>query len=194
MYFNADTKRLQFYSSGGGNVYYDYVFSLNTWYHIAITINNGSASLYVNGAFKQTISYTSPGVSSPIRIGARVSEENKINASVSDFRLYNKVLSDEEIASLCKNFSTINKQGKITGNEFIESNNILINKNGTIKNPNFIENNVECISMAPNIEDPDPTGHDILFQGKGALGLIGDPDIPDIGIIYSDKDELINIV
>ena len=60
LYFNESTNRLQFYSSGGGSVYFDYVFSKNIWYHIVIVANKGNASLYVNGEYQQTIAYSTP--------------------------------------------------------------------------------------------------------------------------------------
>jgi hypothetical protein len=113
-------------NSNGGNTYSQIKSASNTiapnkWYHITINFSNSILKLYINGIeVKSTLSYSKQGggfisnsnVNSQInfsqdlnsnRIGATTisgSLTNYFNGSIDDFRVYNRVLTTNEIAYL----------------------------------------------------------------------------------------------
>ena len=100
-YINPGTNLLQYYSSAGGSVYFNYVFSDNTWYHIALAVSATQVILYVNGEKQQTISATNPtGIESDLHIGCRVSYINIPTMNMKDFRLYATTLKAEDIKQI----------------------------------------------------------------------------------------------
>lgn len=75
---------------------------LNQWSHFAISINNLNVKLYVNGVFEGGIERTIPiGLwSNYWSIGKRPNGQFPFNGSISDIRVYNRILSEEEIKLL----------------------------------------------------------------------------------------------
>jgi hypothetical protein len=78
-----------------------------TWIHVALTADPAktTTTLYVGGTLAATRS-DMPAIiedtSVPARIGCRDSTQNLLASSLDDFRLYDHVLSAEEIAALAK--------------------------------------------------------------------------------------------
>ncbi len=86
-------------------------FTVNEWQHITITRNTSSLSIYKNGVLVQ-----GPQADTGLAISAAASTNFNIgrvpagssgatsytNSIIDDFRIYNRVLSDAEIASLAK--------------------------------------------------------------------------------------------
>lgn len=73
----------------------------NTWYHIAVTNNNGVVNIYVNGELKTTgTNYAGGDYTSYCTIGARHSHEWMIEEDMADIRLYDDVLTAGEISML----------------------------------------------------------------------------------------------
>jgi len=94
--------------SGGGNNFsgtqYNQTFSTSVWNHIAVTINNNSGSLFINGVKKgvsKTFSNlqvsTASGAANAALVGA--DGTTKSFFSVASFKLYNRALSDTEISN-----------------------------------------------------------------------------------------------
>ena len=73
--------------------------TLNEWDHIAVTLDNGVATLYVNGEISRTISYTSYAPDDPIRLGMH-NTGYSYEGYLDDFRVYQKAMSDLEIEQL----------------------------------------------------------------------------------------------
>ena len=79
-----------------------YVPSLNTWTHVAVTIDaNSSISLYVNGLFYQTLGTLSPGSDSTaeVMIGNTGDLDDPFQGMIDEVRIYNRALSASEIQS-----------------------------------------------------------------------------------------------
>ncbi|XEC94400.1 LamG-like jellyroll fold domain-containing protein [Paenibacillus tarimensis] len=76
----------------------------NKWVHVAVTLGNGTAKLYVDGALKATKSGVTfkpsdfqPGVN---YIGKSQWPDPLFNGMIDEFRIYNRVISDAEIGAL----------------------------------------------------------------------------------------------
>jgi hypothetical protein len=112
----------------------------NRWYHV-VAIHTGSrAYLYVNGiAHSKSTTLTPTGASGyPLQIGGTTYSGQYINATIDEVRIYNRVLSEEEIKQLYYNGLTnkfnitiglLNFGFADLGNSF---NAIVYLKNGTI--------------------------------------------------------------
>jgi hypothetical protein len=75
--------------------------SVNTWYHILITYNTGSTTLYVNGTQRgSTISGTNSKNGLTIGGGADSGGSYPFSGLVDDLRVYNRVLTSGEISSI----------------------------------------------------------------------------------------------
>ena len=83
-------------------------FAANTWYHFAATANGKEAKLYLDGQFqakavapepKVRITYRENGIS----IGASQGKANFYEGKIDEFRLWSRVLTDDEI----QQFATI---------------------------------------------------------------------------------------
>jgi len=77
----------------------------NTWYHIAMSYNGSTLILYVNGVQNstQSVSYTLPSTTNYLTIGGDNSNgtiANFLNGSAEDARIYNRVLSANEVSTI----------------------------------------------------------------------------------------------
>jgi hypothetical protein len=89
----------------GGSIGYtynsSYNLSLNTWYHIAGTYDGSVLYLYVNGEpiASQPASVQIGNNAMPVCIGGRLGV-NSFDGLLDDVRIYNRALTQEEVASL----------------------------------------------------------------------------------------------
>lgn len=78
----------------------------NTWYHIALTLNNTTAKVYLNGTLSKTFTLNSAlGVMTLNNnyLGkSGWSSDEFFQGSMNDFRIYNHCLSSKEIAEIAK--------------------------------------------------------------------------------------------
>ena len=94
----------------GGGWYLDYTFNYtfqtNTWYNIVQTYDGTTFRGYVNGVLTNEQANSNVNVSyGGICIGAQVNgNEQFYNGSVASARLYNRVLTDDEIQALANEF------------------------------------------------------------------------------------------
>lgn len=80
-----------------GNLYYNFTYSLNTWYHVACTSSGSNHTLYVNGSSVGTGSWgASTGVSEAWTCGYGLWHTYH-NGLISVARLYNRALSASEV-------------------------------------------------------------------------------------------------
>lgn len=90
------TTSLNFYD--GGNHCSNTYLSDDTWYHIAVVLNSGSLTFYLNGVSDGT---TSAGRSYTVdSIGQDGTGTVGFNGNIDDVRIYNRALSSSEIANL----------------------------------------------------------------------------------------------
>jgi hypothetical protein len=75
---------------------------LNTWYHLALTFSDTEAKIYVNGILKNTTA-KQPTQYDPLiytYIGYRPESQNFAELVVDEFRVYDRVLTQQEIAAI----------------------------------------------------------------------------------------------
>jgi len=74
--------------------------SINTWYHVVCTYESGDGEVYVNGIFDVdgTVGTTTP--SEYLAIGNRTGATEGFKGILDDLRIYNRVLSAAEIATI----------------------------------------------------------------------------------------------
>lgn len=95
--------------AGLGFSYSDHNSDVNVsgeWHHFAFTYNGTSARLLVDGAEVLNIAVALDTAYSPLKIGAGVNSATGYRGYISDFRVYNRVLSDSEIQSLRDYFTS----------------------------------------------------------------------------------------
>lgn len=86
---------------GTSNHFGSWQFTLNTWYHIAITFNGSTARLYVNGEDKGIASTYRPLNGPKMIIGAYTNGTNyRYTGMLSDMRLYATALDTTAIQEL----------------------------------------------------------------------------------------------
>lgn len=80
----------------------------DTWYHLTVTFTDGAVKIYVDG---KEISYGTPcdpmvvmpkGKAGVIQFGSDYAPAQVVNGVLDDLRIYNRVLSGEEIAALAQ--------------------------------------------------------------------------------------------
>jgi hypothetical protein len=78
-----------------------YVISTNTWYHVLLTYNSGSTTLYVNGSQSgNTITGTNSKNGFTLGGGRDTLTQYPFTGYIEDFRIYNRVLSGSEITAI----------------------------------------------------------------------------------------------
>lgn len=118
---------------GGSNSswpYINFVPELNTWYHLAIVYSSTKTQLYVDGEFygETTSSYaTNFNKKIDIHIGSRYTGANWFGGYVSDFRLYNHILSAYEVKEIAQGL-LLHYKGDVRDGELIDSSGF--NRNG----------------------------------------------------------------
>ncbi|PWV45843.1 glycoside hydrolase N-terminal domain-containing protein [Chitinophaga sp. S165] len=79
-------------------------YQANAWVHVAFTFQNGNLAAYINGAIAGTkinIPQTVTNTTSPLRFGVSASNGNEaFGGLLDDIRVYNRVLSYEEIMQM----------------------------------------------------------------------------------------------
>ena len=85
---------------GGSNMYTQGTIpNINEWYEVTITRNNGTSSMYVNGAFVTSASGDTHNISSSTlyigRYGGGTGYEH--DGRMSNFKIYNKALTAAEV-------------------------------------------------------------------------------------------------
>ncbi len=89
---------------GGQNQLRKNGYALNEWSCIAGTYNGEAMNLYVNGELEVSLDATGAIDSNDnmLKIGSRLNlESSTFNGTLDDIRIYNRSLSDSEVADLC---------------------------------------------------------------------------------------------
>jgi hypothetical protein len=103
---NSNTGKIvmRIYKSGASpeNVYLvsTTTVSANTWYHVAITHNNGSWALYINGSSEDTGTQTLTQPTTNIFLGERLNNSQYLQGKIDQVRFFNKALSLNEVTTL----------------------------------------------------------------------------------------------
>ena len=146
---NATTLSLYMASTRGGNVFSP--FNLGEWYMVTMTRDGTNELYYVNGELKKTIEAKAmpTGI---YRIGAWNSDTGQnYYGEISDFRVYNTVLTADDIKELYNTSAVIDQYGNIYAREFVNTgivSNYQINKRGQMIPVNqFIERDEKLASI-----------------------------------------------
>ena len=91
-------------NDGYGVAKYTNTFILNTWYHIVGTFDGVYLKAYLNGSLNASTPLHGSGqLNAPIRdlyIGSNLTNSSFFNGSIDDVRIYNRVLTSEEVYKL----------------------------------------------------------------------------------------------
>lgn len=126
--------------------------SLNTWYHIFVTISGTALKVYVNGELKQSFSTTSAigkRVYSLMYIGkSNWAADPYPNMLLSRFQIYNTALSAESILELYKDHFAIDKNGNLYCENIGTSSNSFLTNNKGITNTYSVRDASEYIPLS----------------------------------------------
>ena len=121
---NCENSGLWFYN--GAYVKGNNILTNDIWYHGCFTYNNGIGKWYLNGKLVTTSDISSKGTSLTINnlaIGNSYSGSTwntQFYGNISDFRLYSKCLSADDVKSLYQVSASIDKLGNLSCYEFVE--------------------------------------------------------------------------
>lgn len=121
---NCEDSGLWFYN--GAYVKGNSLLSNDVWYHGVFTYNNGIGKWYLNGELVTTANISSRGTSlsiSNLSIGnsfTGTTWNTKFYGNISDFRLYAKCLSADDVKSIYNVSASIDKTGVLSAYEFVE--------------------------------------------------------------------------
>lgn len=105
----------------------DPIIQYNTWYHNVMTFDNGIFKCYLNGELIGTVDKSS--VATTIKrssnnghwsLGDYTTGSEALIGNLSDFRIYAKTLTADEVNELYQTSTSIDKSGKVYCGEFVE--------------------------------------------------------------------------
>ncbi|WP_199619354.1 LamG-like jellyroll fold domain-containing protein [Paenibacillus alkalitolerans] len=135
-----NTLRFAIKHSGGEQMVQTSQLAANQWVHVAVTLGSGSAKLYVNGELKATNNSATikPSDFKPSRnyIGESQWPDPLLNGMIDEFRIYNYILTAEEIQAAMNNTATW------VDNTLIP---VLIEEAGTIDTELYTEETVQTL-------------------------------------------------
>ena len=108
-YLGADEpNKYKVYGAGGTTISTDAVYDLTKWHHVVVTYYGNIHSIFVDTA-RANINgqYTRNTLNGPIRIGAYDQTYLHFSGFVAACRIYNRILSEDEIKILFTEFSPI---------------------------------------------------------------------------------------
>lgn len=115
---NSTTLSLYMASTRGGTIFTPFEF--NTWYMVTMTRDGTNEKYYVNGELKKTIEAKSMPTGDYF-IGAwKTATQQNYYGNISDFRLYNTVLTEAQILELYNTSASIDRSGNIYAREVNE--------------------------------------------------------------------------
>lgn len=94
--FLSDSVRIV---AGGTVEDYPYSFQVDTWYHFAVT-QARDTFFYINGLLENSFKGTTKSEDALMMIGSNIFGGDVFHGFISDFRMYDAVLSGAEVASL----------------------------------------------------------------------------------------------
>ena len=117
IHFQFHGSQIGFDVNGGNDNVFNYVFSSNTWYHIAAVYNSTIHTLkfYVNGVLQSTVvnnSFPSVVGNVPITIGSW-NNDRYFSGNMDDIRIWNVARTDSQIQSAMNSELTGNESGLV---------------------------------------------------------------------------------
>jgi len=88
--YHANDNLIKFYYSGSPRVSSTSTFSLNTWYHVAVTYDGTDLRMFVNGTLEDTLTITLNGTETALWIGKDSrSPGQPVNGNIDEVRISN---------------------------------------------------------------------------------------------------------
>jgi hypothetical protein len=117
IHFQFHGSKIGFDVNGGNDNIFNYVFSSNTWYHIAAVYSSTAHTLkfYVNGVLQSTVvnnSFPSVVGNVPITIGSW-NNDRYFSGNMDDIRIWNVARTDSQIQSAMNSELTGNESGLV---------------------------------------------------------------------------------
>jgi hypothetical protein len=144
-----NTLRFAIKNGGGEQMVQTAQLATNQWVHVAVTLGGGTAQLYVNGEQKAAVNgFTiKPSDFKPSKnyIGKSQWPDPLLNGLVDEFRIYNHVLTAEEIQAV------VNNTAKWTDNSLLP---ILLEEAAAINADNYTEESVAALQTAVSNAEP----------------------------------------
>ena len=117
IHFQFHGSQIGFDVNGGNDNIFNYVFSSNTWYHIAAVYSSTAHTLkfYVNGVLQSTVvnnSFPSVVGNVPITIGSW-NNDRYFSGNMDDIRIWNVARTDSQIQSAMNSELTGNESGLV---------------------------------------------------------------------------------
>lgn len=141
--FYTSSNTLQVYSSVGGSNNYTIPIASQSWHHVVIVLTTTGNKVYVDGQLEKS-GTTAKGMNTLtyITLGMRHSQATYFNGSMTDFRMYFRALTDQEILNLYKDTIIIDNKQNLYGCELVEvdESNSFYN-NGKIETTKLTEDN-----------------------------------------------------
>ena len=85
---------------------------IGTWYHLVITMDGSISKLYINGIYQKSKNYSSYTLNRNIYIGMH-DNNYKFPGIVDDWRIYNTVLSEDDIEEIYLSRSSLDEIGNL---------------------------------------------------------------------------------
>ena len=166
--------RLDNYYSGNKNalamVYYGYYLviqnlSADTWYSAQMKFDGNQISLYLNGELQSQTNVSLKTIQSRVWIGKSPSDDGAFNGYLSSLRVYNRALTDAEIALLAREFVFNSAPSDGKKGILIPSGEALATPpaNGLIFNASYAEDMTDSDGGSP----VDGTGYTIVEDAAG---------------------------
>jgi hypothetical protein len=153
-------------------------FTKNTWYHLAMTFNAGTAKMFINGALQTTTtSIANDNITFRLRSGTNflnlnynsnnIDDGESGNQAYDEFRVYSRALSDTEVTQLYQTGSPFitGSANKWVGGVLLQNSNVLF---------------VPSTNAYVGIYDP---GRNILSLGQNTTGFNGGVLLPNGNVL-----------
>lgn len=115
-------------SNSANQTTFNYIFTANIWYHIAVIQTSTQKKLYINGILQQSIDKASANLGNNTAtkgsVGASGSNDasgNYLDGYLNDVRIYNHALSDKEIEEIAKGLVLHYKLDNIINTNLLEN-------------------------------------------------------------------------
>ena len=158
-------------------------FTVGTWHHVAVVRNNGTLSIYIDGAFRLSGAEGSATPSYPLNMiagafgysGFSPPRYNPLNGKMDEIRFYNRALSASEIAALTSSalpltlvdFNThiVNNNAVLNWKTINETNTLSFDIERSIQGGNYTTIGSVASSNTPGTHQYDFTDNNISSLG-----------------------------
>ena len=118
-FYLSSADELRFYD-GDSAISSSGTINLSSWNHVAISIDSGTGTFYINGVSSGTASFTITSDDAPLYIGKYFGAGDLFNGELSNIQVFNTALSSTELETLYNNGSPIQTLSDIPQNSNLQ--------------------------------------------------------------------------